>query len=269
MEDSPYPPDQPDHEAPRPMARTILKRGVKPGSKPTKQKVKRMTRNSNRLLAMEKQRKAIELRKGGAPYHSIAQAVGYKDASGARKAVMRAQSDVIQESAGELVVLNTERYNHMLLALWPRVQQGDERAIQTAMGVMDRLERLNKVEGGGGTNNITINHNTGVLVVEGNEDDYIVAMKRMIGVLPDGTNAPDPQQMTAIASSPHGTDQDDIVDAEVETSMVGVPQDHEGGYVEGDSLYDHMDDDAKAAVHAVMSPPKKFAFGVDPTVKRD
>ena len=248
-----YPPDLTEEEeaqAPQPRAAGIrakaMGRGMKPVFKPAK-----VSKNSKRVLAMEKQRKALELRKGGASYASIAQAVGYKDQSGARKAVQRAFRDVIQEPALEVKTIQIERLNHMLLTLWPKVQQGDENAINTSLRVMDKIDRLMGTEEAQKVS-VDVHTQNAVLVIDGDKDDYIAAMKRMAGIVDNTSGHNIPQQ---IDSQPYPQPVDDVVDAEV---------------IEG-SLADELGAEGRQAVVDLMMPPvpekptkKSFNFGMDP-----
>ena len=223
----------------------------------------KMRGGQRKLLAQQKRRHVLELRKSGATFDQIAQSLGYADASGARKAMQKAMKDITQEPAAELKVIQVERYNHMLLTLWSKVQMGDERAIDRALSIMDRLNDLEGLREKAG---ITVNvdastHENAVLVVDGNKDDYIAAMKRMVGISPDGKNLPD-----QIASSPHpvhipvedghGTTVD-VVDADVveETTGEVIPMHQAHG-------------EPEKVEEPVVVTKKNFNFGVDPTVQR-
>lgn len=249
--DEQYPPDPDEPDVPTPHAGQVRKRVIqKRGQIKVSKKVKNAT-SPNRLLKKEKERKALELRKGGANFHQIAQAVGYADASGAYRAVKRAMKEITQEPAIELKTMQIERLNHMLLTLWPKVQQGDESSINTALRVMDKIDALMGTEAASQVD-INVNHKDSILVIDGNKDDYIAAMKRMVGVDASGRNLPQ------IGQAPHtmhvGQDDNsdevvlDVIDAEV------------------------VEDKQQEAVHVVDEPPmptkKQFRFGVDPTVKR-
>jgi AraC-like DNA-binding protein len=252
------------------------------------QPVKKMRGGQRKLLAQQKRKQALELRKGGATYDQIAASVGYKDASGARKAVKAAMDGITQEAAGELKVIQIERYNHMLLTLWGKVQTGDERAIGTALSIMDRLNDLERLREQGVTVNIDAStHENSILVIDGNKDDYIAAMKRMVGVTPDGVNVPDTQQITAHpAEGVHPQPVDsagdnareralDIVEGVVVTS--GCWCENPGDKIRGrhhaiDCPHTETSagDDPTAAPESIPAKPtkKKFKFGVDPTIKR-
>lgn len=93
-------------------------------------------------LFAEKVRKAIELRKAGATYDKIAEALGYENRSGAYKIVVGALRDLVQEPAKELRTLEAERLDAMTLALWTRAQKGDLPAIDRLLRIMERRARL-------------------------------------------------------------------------------------------------------------------------------
>src|SRR5512138_1806264 len=94
------------------------------------------------LDALEKQRQALELRKAGVPYAKIADALGYKHASGAHKAVSSALRKTLQEPADDIRLLELERLDVMLFALWPSVTKGIQGAIDRALRVMERRASL-------------------------------------------------------------------------------------------------------------------------------
>jgi hypothetical protein len=77
-----------------------------------------------RIALAEKERRALELRKGGATYNRIAQVLGYSDEGGAAKAVKRALADTLQEPAAEIRKLEAERLDAMQSALWPAALSG-------------------------------------------------------------------------------------------------------------------------------------------------
>lgn len=208
-----------------------------------KQKQKRKSRGPSKILAQEKMRKAVELRKAGATYDSIAQMVGYSDASGARKAVERAMKQMIQEPALEMKTIQIERCNHMLMTLWPKVQQGDERAIDSSLRIMDKIDRYMGTEQ---AQKIDINatHTNAVLVIDGDKDDYIAAMKRLVGIGPDGAN----MEITA------GPEDENIVDAL-------VVEEHPGDVTVEAATPDLAVEPTQGIVE---EPPKRWNFSVDP-----
>lgn len=242
-------------------------------------KPKSVSKGGGRILAKQKQRQALELRKAGASYHDIAQAVGYKDQSGARKAVIRAFGEVIQEPVTELRNMQVERLNHMLMTLWPKVQQGDESAIRTSLAVMDKMDRLQGTEAAQ-TMDVNVTSKAAVLVVDGNKDDYIRALRQMsgAGVQPDGTNQP-----IQAGGPPPGMGGQVALPAQVSVPPAAQPDDVVDGVIVEDTPPAKMSDctsplgevckDPACPLHfgdrvPAMPTKKKFSFGVDPTVNR-
>lgn len=136
---------------------------------------------SNKMMVMERQRRALELRKSGATFESIAKALGYADHTGARAAVKKAMERVIQEPAHELKIMTMERLNHMLLPLWGKVQAGDERAIASALSIIDRQVALTGINAATRVE-VEADVRSAVLVIQGDKDEYITNLKRMAGV---------------------------------------------------------------------------------------
>lgn len=201
-ENEPYPPDEDDEPGDFPRPRAAAIRAAAQGHVRTgKQKQRRrVVKGSSRIQSQQKRRAALEMRKAGATYDQIAQAVGYKDGGGARKAVIKAMGDVIQEPVAELKVLQHERLNHMLVAIWTRVQSGDLAAMNMALSIMNKMDALAGTEAAQRIE-VDSTSSSAVLVVEGSKDEYIAALRKMsgAGVQPDGTNAPVPGQVAAAA----------------------------------------------------------------------
>ena len=97
---------------------------------------------SRRVRAHDRHLQALELRKAGATYQAIADQLGYAQAKGAYKAVTSALKATLKEPAEELRTLELTRLDAMLLSLWRRVQNGDERAIDRALRIMERRAKL-------------------------------------------------------------------------------------------------------------------------------
>lgn len=101
-----------------------------------------MANPQRELEANEKQRQALELRKGGVSYAAIATRLGYRGASGAWHAVRAALRKTLQEPADELRQLELERLDGMLLGIAPQVSRGNFGAIDRALKIMERRARL-------------------------------------------------------------------------------------------------------------------------------
>jgi hypothetical protein len=90
------------------------------------------------LLALERQRQALELRKAGVGFQQIADQLGYGGPSGAFNAVARALQKVIQEPAEAVLALELARLDAMLLGLWPKARAGHASAVDRVLKLMDR-----------------------------------------------------------------------------------------------------------------------------------
>jgi hypothetical protein len=101
-----------------------------------------MKRLSAKIASHERKLQALELRKAGASYQAIAEQLGYSGASGAFAAVKAALRDTLREPAQELRELELARLDAALLALWRRVQDGDEKAIDRMLAIMKRRSEL-------------------------------------------------------------------------------------------------------------------------------
>lgn len=98
--------------------------------------------SERRIEAVDRQRQALELKKAGVDYRTIASRLGYGGPSGAHKAVMTALKALVQEPAEALRTLELSRIDTMLLGVWPRARSGDDAAIATVLRLMERRARL-------------------------------------------------------------------------------------------------------------------------------
>jgi len=98
--------------------------------------------SQRRLEAAENQRKALELRKAGVTFASIAETLGYRGPSGAYRAVMSALRKTLQEPADEVRKMEAERLDALLLALWAQAKSGNQGAVDRVLRVMERRAKL-------------------------------------------------------------------------------------------------------------------------------
>ena len=92
--------------------------------------------------ALDRQLKALELRKAGVGYDEIAKALGFKWRSGAFAAVKRALKEVKREPCQALITLEAERLDKMQTALWAKAIRGDYGAVDRILRIMERRARL-------------------------------------------------------------------------------------------------------------------------------
>lgn len=160
------------------------------------------------IMAKERQRKALEYRKAGMTYADIARQLGYSSPATASRAVKSALAFLVSEPAQELVMIELARLNHMLLTLWPKVSAGDERAIETSLRIMERLDRLTGVDEYTAPTPAHVTNNN-VLVIEGDsESEYIARLRKMVArtdpsveVMPELEPATEDPQVEIIEAS--------------------------------------------------------------------
>lgn len=96
----------------------------------------------NRLRAAERQRQALELRRAGHSFPTIARHLGYRAASGAYAAVLAGLRATLREPADALRELEAQRCDQLQAAVWPAALQGEPRAVLACLKVMERRARL-------------------------------------------------------------------------------------------------------------------------------
>jgi hypothetical protein len=101
-----------------------------------------MNSQTRRVKAHDRHLAALELRKAGATYQLIADQLGYASAKGAHMAVGSARKASLKEPADAVRELELTRLDAALLAIWRRVQHGDDKAIDRLLGIMKRRMEL-------------------------------------------------------------------------------------------------------------------------------
>lgn len=149
----------------------------------------RAERIKKKLERKEKYRRCLELRKSGATYEQIATVVGYKSAQTVSRIIKKQLDETTNEAGNELRTLQIERLNHMMLVLWPKVQGGDLNAIDRFLRIQNEINNLQGVYAPQKTES-THEVTGGVLVIEGDKDDYIAALQRVAGRHEEQTNEP-------------------------------------------------------------------------------
>lgn len=100
---------------------------------------------SQRIIrGRERELKALEMRKAGATFEQIGNALGITP-QGAHRAVKRALRRIIEksdEAAEEIRRLELERLDAMLLALWPQAKRGNLGAVDRILRIMERRAKL-------------------------------------------------------------------------------------------------------------------------------
>lgn len=91
---------------------------------------------------IEKELRALELRRAGVTYDVIATELGFANKGGAYKAVQRALKRTLQEPADELIVLEVDRLDRLQRAVWQAAMRGDLGAVTKALQIAERRARL-------------------------------------------------------------------------------------------------------------------------------
>lgn len=98
-----------------------------------------------RIDATERQRQALEYRKAGKDFVTIARLCGYASKSAAYKAVVTALRDITREPAEEVLALEVARLDAMLDALWPHIRADGKDmtwCVDRVLKVMERRASL-------------------------------------------------------------------------------------------------------------------------------
>ena len=143
-----------------------------------------------RISAVEKQRRAVELRMAGHTWQTIADTLGYSNHSSAIRAVEAALLRTLEPVTDSFRALTLERLTKVIQIFWPMMLQGDYSAARTVMQASADIRRLLgldspvQVEHGG--NGIPIQHE----VVSIEIGDVTEALKVLADVGADrmGTN---------------------------------------------------------------------------------
>lgn len=150
--------------------------------------------------AAEKQMQALELRKAGATYAEIAQALGYANAGGAKKAVDAMMKRTVFDLAEDIVTLDLQRLDEFQKRCMHQLRtKNDLSQIDRLMRIMERRytlagvapETVKKIQEAYGLDGAVIN-NAGVMVVQvghNSEQDFVKKMMVAAGVDPQSEEA--------------------------------------------------------------------------------
>jgi hypothetical protein len=98
--------------------------------------------DAERIAQAEKEARIIELRRTGATWELIAKATGYANASGAHKAYQKALGRIIEPKIEELRATEIDRLDRLQFAIWERAKEGDIKAIDAVLRILDRRVRI-------------------------------------------------------------------------------------------------------------------------------
>lgn len=105
-----------------------------------------MTRQTPKPEQLQRELTVLELRKTGAGWRQIAEAVGYSHASAARKAYLRAYDRTLQAPADELRDLELDRLDRLQMAYWKDAVEGNMKAADYVLRVIQVRARILGIE---------------------------------------------------------------------------------------------------------------------------
>ena len=157
-----------------------------------------------RLLKMDRRLKAMEMRRRGHHWEEVARECGYASARSAAQSVHKLAKKTVLEAVGDYRNMQIDRCHEMLVGLTDKARAGDERAIDTALRVMERLDKYVGTE----VSTQQVEHTHTLVIESRTEDDYIA---RLSALSPEG-----PRELPAspgdMVPNPYMAD---VVDAEV------------------------------------------------------
>lgn len=151
-----------------------------------RRRVSKATKTSTKTVNVaQRRRDAIELRKANATWDRIAAALGYTNAKAAARDVRTHVEAIQQETRDDMTRMLYEEYCHQCMLLWKRMQGGDLPALDRWIKIK---QEITKLLGLGAPERMDLNlehsgaiDHDSVLVIEGNEAEYIAALKRGLG----------------------------------------------------------------------------------------
>ena len=95
-----------------------------------------------RAEQLDKERQALELRRAGIDYQTIAERLGYANKGGAHKAVRRALNRNLAVPASELRDLEADRLDRLQASLWRNALAGDLHAVDRVIRLSESRRKL-------------------------------------------------------------------------------------------------------------------------------
>lgn len=90
---------------------------------------------------------ALQLRLSGLGFEAIAERLGYRDKSGAWRAVEGQLKQIRRERATEVVSLDLARMDRLLTAVWEKAMKGDPLAVDRVLKILERRAKYYGLDG--------------------------------------------------------------------------------------------------------------------------
>ena len=94
------------------------------------------------IARRQQQIEAAELRAAGLSWQEVAERTGYKSAGSARGGALRVIERATQEASDDLINLEINKLDQLHKAVWPKAVQGDHKAVQDALAIMQRRAKF-------------------------------------------------------------------------------------------------------------------------------
>lgn len=150
----------------------------KPARKHPPSKKSAMAREQKLIADSKIISQAVELRKAGLNWQQISEQLNIPQKTVWEK-VHKYLNKIVAEPTDEMRQLHYERYNFMLSRLWPGVINGNTNAVNSAMNVMGKIEKLYGLEAPVRSESVNINIDPSKMVIGGSEAEYVSGMVGM------------------------------------------------------------------------------------------
>lgn len=119
---------------------------------------------------------AQQLRLAGASWDEIASALGYQSGPSAHATVKaRTSREMAKQSAQELMALDLERLDQLQLVVWRRARQGDDKAIDTVLKIMNTRAKYLGLDK---TQYEDESTSKATIMIGGDSEDYLEGIKK-------------------------------------------------------------------------------------------
>jgi hypothetical protein len=158
---------------------------------------------------LQKRRDALNLRLAGASYRDIAKALGYAEGNPGNvyKMIQSELNAVVREPAKELREMELRRLDQMQQGLWPEARTGDPEAVRTVLRIMEQRARYYGISAP--SPQLVLNQHISqqmdtdaVLVVQGDKQSYIKALRAMRGEAEQPALPPPQQELVGVSVNP-------------------------------------------------------------------
>lgn len=154
-----------------------------------------MSADEEKVIAQaERERQVMELRRTGATWEGIAQAVGYSNAGGAYKAYQRAMAKIFEQPTKELRNQELDRLDRLQRAYWKDAIDGNVRSADFILRVIDKRAKILGIEAPTRIQAEVVNYDAGIIdaeieriIRELDQLDHRITLEVAEGVSTEGT----------------------------------------------------------------------------------